>query len=135
VASLNETQNTVENFFLGTKNELVWDSAYLDSSGIQINYMQKKLILNLVIIAAGSLLRGGKITFKVSKDGFELAAAGQTLKLDPSVEGLLKLDTVPTEFDAKSVQIIYTLSLILSLGCKLNIAKSAESISFNVSWN
>ena len=37
VASLNETKNTAQNFFLSTKNELVWDSSYLDSSGIQIN--------------------------------------------------------------------------------------------------
>ena len=131
-ASLTETKNTAVNFYESSKITIDWPDKYTDMSGVDINYTQKKLILNLLIICSSALIRGGKITFAIDSNKIELKAEGASVKLDPETENCLKSDCRSALSDPKLVQAKYTAILAEDAGILISMAKSNESLAFTL---
>lgn len=131
-ASLTEAKTTAENFFHGGKITLDWADKYTDMSGIDINYTQKKIILNILLICSASLIRGGKVIFSIDESGIKITAEGASVKLDPDVENCLKTNCEEGLTDPKLIQAKYTVVLADEADSRITFVKTAESLAFTV---
>lgn len=130
--SLTETKELSEGYFSHGKVELNWDDEYTDLSGVNITSIQKKIILNLLIIAAGSLMKGGKVSFEVSETSATISAEGETIKLDESIEACLLGKGDPENPDPRTIQPIYTWQLLQKSGNQISINKSDTSLTLKI---
>jgi histidine phosphotransferase ChpT len=131
-ASLTEAQKTARNFFEGGKITLDWDDKYTDMSGVDINYTHKKIILNLLVIAASALIRGGKLIFTIDNEKISVRAEGSSVKLDAEMENCLKTDCRNSLNDPKLVQAKYTAILAEEGGMAIGLVKTNESLAFTL---
>ena len=131
-ASLTEAKNTAAHFFEGTKTQLVWEDKYTDMAPVNIDYVQKKLILNLLIICSSALIRGGKITFTIDESKFEILAEGTSVKIDPDVESALKSDSSEMVLDPKLIQVNYTKVLAGEANSELKMRHASDMLAFTV---
>ena len=84
-----------------------------------------KLLLNMLLIAVGTIPRGGTLTVGASEDGkgFNIAASGLNARLAEATSGLL-VGSPAHPVDAPSIQPLYT--GILARDCGLAITATAE---------
>jgi histidine phosphotransferase ChpT len=91
-----------------------------------------KLLLNLVLIAAAAIPRGGKITVKLddleSSPRFTLASRGPMLRVPPKFLEMHSGAKPEEAIDAHSVQPYYTLLLAREAGMPISIHASPEEI-------
>jgi len=90
-----------------------------------------KLLLNMLVIAAGTVSRGGTLTAEpIAKgeeiSGFTVIASGQTTRLNPAISGLLA-GSVTQPVDAHAIQPLY--AGILARDCGLTLSAHADGIS------
>src|SRR5262249_28334561 len=84
-ACLADKKALAVNFFSGTKMKLDWPDTHTDSSGISISQKMSRLILNMLVITAASLIRGGTISVRItaSESGdkqVSITGTGETIK-------------------------------------------------------
>jgi len=84
-----------------------------------------KLLLNMLLIAVGTIPRGGTLTVGAAEDGrgFNIAASGLNARLAEATSGLL-VGSPAHPVDAHSIQPLYT--GILARDCGLAITATAE---------
>src|SRR5215469_3482990 len=84
-----------------------------------------KLLLNMLLIAVGTIPRGGTLTIGAAEDGngFNIAASGLNARLAEATSGLL-VGSPAHPVDAHSIQPLYT--GILARDCGLAITATAE---------
>jgi len=88
---------------------------------------QVKLILNLVMLAASSIPRGGKITMGVSDGGGLTAQAeGKNAKVPEKTLVMLEGDAQQDTMDARLAQVYYTLRLADACELDLTVAVIGE---------
>lgn len=131
-ASLTEAKATAANFFTGSKIQLDWDDKYTDMSGVNIDYTQKKLILNILIICSSALIRGGTLRFVIDNSKIDIRAEGTNVKLDPDLADCLQNQTKDGINDPKLIQAVYTVVLAEEAGMKLAMTKTNESLAFTL---
>ena len=90
-----------------------------------------KLLLNMLVIAAGTVSRGGTLTAEpIAKgeeiSGFTVIASGQTTRLNPAISGLLA-GSVSQPVDAHAIQPLY--AGILARDCGLTLSAHADGSS------
>src|SRR5262249_25840543 len=91
-----------------------------------------KLLLNMLVVAAHAIPRGGVLRVEPSGDGgsinFRIIATGLNARVPQAVPGLLA--GIPTEqqIDAHAVQPYYTGLLARSCGLTVNIATEGDVI-------
>jgi histidine phosphotransferase ChpT len=88
-----------------------------------------KLLLNMLVIAAGTVSRGGTLTVEpiTSGDqisGFTVTAAGQSTRLNPAISGLLA-GSVSQPVDAHAIQPLY--AGILARDCGLTLSAQGDA--------
>lgn len=81
-------------FFSGTKVKLDWPESHTDASGVTMSQKTSRLLLNLLVISASTLIRGGTLAVRLTLDAngdnhIQLSATGETIKLDPDTFGIL----------------------------------------------
>jgi histidine phosphotransferase ChpT len=90
-----------------------------------------KLLLNMLVLAAAAIPRGGKLTVdpvgEGEKMGFRLTAAGTNAKVQPAVEASLS-GTTAERIDAHAIQPHYTALLAHVTGLKLSLSSAPDSI-------
>jgi histidine phosphotransferase ChpT len=90
-----------------------------------------KLLLNLLLIAAAAIPRGGQLTVDPLGDGetmgFRLTATGTNAKIQPAVESGL-LGTSEERIDAHGIQPHYTGVLARNAGLKVSLATGPEGV-------
>lgn len=90
-----------------------------------------KLLLNLVLIAAAAIPRGGKLTVDPVGEGesmgFRLTAAGTNAKVQPAVAAGLE-GTSEERIDAHAIQPHYTALLARGAGLKISLSSQPESV-------
>jgi histidine phosphotransferase ChpT len=90
-----------------------------------------KLLLNLLLIAATAIPRGGKLTVDPmgagEQMGFRLTAAGTNAKVQPAVEASLS-GTSAERIDAHAIQPHYTALLARGAGLKISLSGGGESV-------
>jgi histidine phosphotransferase ChpT len=87
-----------------------------------------KLLLNMLVVAAGTIPRGGSLTVEPigSGDdmGFKIAAIGMNARIPSAVPGLLEGNSETGTVDAHAIQPFYT--GLLARACGLSVALTAE---------
>lgn len=122
-ADLSEQKKITSDFFAGGKITLDWPDTHTSASGASVSWKMGRLLLNLVIIASSTLLRGGTLSVRIVADGgakeIRITASGATIKWDKEIEDTL-LGKVPLdELLPKTVQAELTRFLAKELGADL----------------
>jgi histidine phosphotransferase ChpT len=131
-ASLSDKKKLAEDFFASTKITLDWPDAHTDASGISVNQKMGRLILNLLIIAGASLIRGGTLSVRLSQSEsgekeLRFSAQGETVKLDPELVSILKGQGDEAMLTPKTSQPLLTMALIKDIGAELAFEVTGES--------
>jgi histidine phosphotransferase ChpT len=91
-----------------------------------------KLLLNLCLIAAGSVARGGVITVELSDDEngmmIRVEAKGSNAKLSSGAADILNRDSPAEAIDALSIQLYFTTLLARECRSALHASSSPESV-------
>jgi histidine phosphotransferase ChpT len=83
-----------------------------------------KLVLNMLLVGAGAIPRGGTLTVDPLGAGYQVTAAGLNARLSPASAELLGGSPTQT-VDAHAIQPVYT--GILARDCGLTVTASAEA--------
>ena len=130
--SLTEAREVCEQYLSHGKVELLWPDEATDISGISVTSYQRKLILNLISIAANSLIKGGKVEFSVGNDFINITAEGDMVKFDATTKDCLEGQFSLDNLDPRSIQIYYTSLTSQEAGNKINITESSTSLNFRI---
>ncbi|MGE0755128.1 MAG: histidine phosphotransferase family protein [Alphaproteobacteria bacterium] len=137
-ANLGDKQKLAMDYFAGSKITLDWPDSHTDSAAISISQKMSRLICNMLIIASGTLIRGGNIAVRLSQDDatlgkkVEVLVGGQGLKWEKIVEQILAGDKDAIEMDTKNVQIFLSRAYADELGARFNCVLNGESLSLSV---
>ena len=86
-----------------------------------------KLLLNLLVVAAGAIPRGGTLTVDPVGTGYRVTAAGLNARMTPATAELLAGS--PTQpVDAHAIQPVYTGILARDCGLTIAVAAAAEAV-------
>ena len=92
-SSLSDKKKITTDFFSGTKVKLDWPDAHTDAANMGVSQKMGRLLLNLLLIAGSSALRGGMLSVRTGKtDGtkfFDISITGETIKLDADTAAIL----------------------------------------------
>ncbi len=123
-----DAQNVATAFIRNEKPELEWSGARA-----LLPKNKVKLLLNLLLIANGTIPRGGKISVSLEDSEtapkFTLVAGGPMVRVPPKFLDLHAGQTPEEPIDAHSVQFYYTLLLAKEAGMTVNIRASADEIT------
>ncbi len=115
-ADLQEKKQLAEQYFAGSKIKLDWPDQQVNAPGFAISQKRSRLLLNMIVIASKTLIRGGTISVYVESNEnpmrtVRVIAKGETIKEDDEVNRVLMGDeSIP--LSPKSVQAYLTLSLL-----------------------
>lgn len=126
-ASLAMQKQLVEDFFSTTKIKIDWPDTHTDAAMISISQKMARLILNLLIIASGVLIKGGRIAVRLSEDKagvkrVSIDASGDIIKLDDDVLRVLRKEAKLTQLSPKTAQLALTLQLAEEVDAHLEFA-------------
>jgi histidine phosphotransferase ChpT len=125
-----DTRKIAEDFFGQAKPNLRWPEKYSDVSGLSLTSMQRKIILNLLIVAIAILPRGGDIEFAISEVDIQIAAKGEAIKFSEVEADFLNGKKTVEDVDSRTVQLYYAFCLIESLGKKFDIHANDKEVRF-----
>ena len=89
-----------------------------------------KLLLNMIVVAAGAIPRGGTLTVDAVENGYRVVAAGLNARLTAATAELVS-GTGGHAVDAHAIQPVYT--GILARDCGLTLAAATEGETVVVS--
>lgn len=123
---LGDAEKLTRGLFDDGKTALVWN---LPRRLLEKNRV--KLLLNMVIITAGTVSRGGTLTAEPIAEGEEISgfaviASGQTPRLNPAIGDLLA-GSVSQPVDAHAIQPLY--AGILARDCGLTLSARVDGTS------
>jgi histidine phosphotransferase ChpT len=130
---LADKKATCEAFFSTTKVKLDWPDTHTDASGVSFNQKMGRLLMNMLIIGAQSLIRGGVIEVRIHEnDGLktiQMNAKGEYIKYDDDTKAILNGD-FSKKLSPKLAQLYLTMHLVDEIGA--NIAVSVQEDSFSL---
>lgn len=131
-ACLADKKKIAAAFFAHTKITLDWPDSHTDAAGISINARLAQVLLNVLVLSASVLVKGGNIAVRLSRIGHEgkeisIKASGDTIKRDPEMETALLENKVVDDLTPKSAQPYFTRVLTESAGAKLLLNADAAS--------
>lgn len=120
-ACLGEKKKIAADFFSGTKVKLDWPDSHTDASGVSVSQKMSRLLLNLMIIAGASLIRGGTLSVRLSEPSegekhLTLTATGETIKLDADTVAILQSNSDDVALTPKNSQPFLTMKLAQEVG-------------------
>jgi histidine phosphotransferase ChpT len=126
-----DAENVARDIFTNGRTVLQWNSARRMASR-----NSAKLLLNLCLIAAGAVPRGGVIAVDISGDDNALTmrveAKGANAKLSHSAADFLT-NAVPNEpVDGHSIQLYFTTLLARECQSTLNVSTAPETVTLTV---
>lgn len=130
-ANLAEQKKVTQDFFSEGKIILDWPDIHTDASGVSMSYKMGRLLLNMVIIATGTLLRGGTLAIRLAADDvakeIRVTANGAAVRWDKEIEDALAGRTRLESLTPKTVQADLTRWLAKELGAELewNISEAS----------
>lgn len=135
-ASLSEKKTLVMAFFAPTKITIDWPDSHTDASGISVSQKMARLLLNLLVVQAGALIKGGQVAIRVSEDAkareFSIVGTGDVVKLDSETLQILQLETGEEMLSPKTCQAFLTAKLAQELNASLVIDVYAQQFSIQV---
>lgn len=131
-ASLTDTKQLTADYLSFGKVKLDWSDKYTDMSGVEINHTHKKVIMNLIILAAGSLIKGGTVEFTVTPEVATITAKGDIVKFDEKYETCLKGNINEDSVEPRLVQAFYTRKLAEGAGKEIGLVKDTNSLTLTM---
>ena len=136
-ANLTDKQKLAADFFMDSKIALDWPDSHTDAAGVSVSLKMSRLIFNLLILASGSLIRGGTISVRISKDDagqkvMTVAARGTGLKWDEDINHALRGDITPEGLNPKNVQAYLTRGVYEELSATLSCVVEGEELTLQV---
>lgn len=135
-ASLSEKRALAQAFFSTTKLKLDWPDNHADASGVSVSQKMSRLLLNLLIVLAGVLIRGGTIAVRVSENAdareLELSGEGETVKFDPDTLDILKGTGDASLLSPKTSQAFLTAKLASELDAAIDLAIDTHTVKIVV---
>jgi histidine phosphotransferase ChpT len=132
-ADLAEQKKIVTDFFLGSKVQLDWPDTHTDASGVSVSYKMGRLLLNLIILASGSLLRGGTLAIRIGKSdagkSVSVIGTGTAIKWDTEVDQALGGHILLADLTPKTAQAELTRWLAREIGATLSVEANGTTIS------
>ncbi len=130
-AVLSDTKRLITDFFIGGKVSLDWPDSQTDALEISISRKMARLIQNMSIIAAGTLIRGGIVSIRIDKTGADkavtVAASGLSIKWGDEhkkiFEGGVEIDDV----NPSTVQSFYSYKLAEEMGAAITATATEDS--------
>jgi histidine phosphotransferase ChpT len=124
---LEDARRLTESLYAREKAKIRW--------GIEPESLPKdqvKLLVNLVVVAASTIPRGGEVDVGMSRSGdrvgFQLKAVGSHASLPESIRLIFAGEAPLDGLDARSVQSYYAYRLARSLGMSLKATPGEESV-------
>ncbi len=115
---LGDAEKAARGFLEDGKTTLVWN---LPRELVAKN--RAKLLLNMLVVATGTIPRGGTLTADVLDNGFRITATGLNARVTPATAELLSGQ--PSQpVDAHAIQPLYT--AILARECGLTVSAASE---------
>lgn len=134
-ACLAEKKKIAQDFFSATKVALDWPDSHTDASGISVSQKMSRLLLNLMIVGAAALIRGGTLAVRITEPAegekhLALTATGETIKLDPDTVAILSGKGDDVALTPKNSQIFLTMKLAQE--CSATVAHSVENGALSI---
>jgi histidine phosphotransferase ChpT len=124
---LGDAQSIARGFLEDDKTKLAWNLPRVLSPKNRV-----KLLLNMLLIAAQAIPRGGNLTVDPigSGDnmGFKVSATGTNAKVAPAVPGLLNAEAGAEALDAHRIQPFYAGLLAKACGLKATMTMDGEAV-------
>jgi histidine phosphotransferase ChpT len=124
---LGDAETIARGFLEDDKTKLAWN---LPRALLAKNLV--KLLLNMLVIGAQAIPRGGKITVdplgSVDRVGFKVSAAGVNAKIPPAVPPLLAGKSGSESVDAHRVQPFYTGLLARACGVQATVTMQGDTV-------
>lgn len=128
--NLSHLKTLAENFFSTSKISLDWPDQHTEASGISLGHRMGRLILNLMIITASSLIHGGTLKVRLTKlDGGKriiVSGEGKDIKASPDIAAILGGKEKP--MDKRNVQIHFTAQLAKQLGINVQVSEQDDGL-------
>jgi histidine phosphotransferase ChpT len=115
---LGDAEIAVRGLFEDGKTNIVWQ---LPRELVPKN--RAKLLLNMLLVAAGAIPRGGTLSVEAVNGGYQVTAAGQNARLAPAVADLLA-GSPAQAVDAHTIQPLY--AGILARDCGLTVSATLD---------
>jgi histidine phosphotransferase ChpT len=115
---LGDAEKAVRGLFEDGKTSIVWQ---LPRELVPKN--RAKLLLNMLLVAAGAIPRGGTLNVEAIDGGYRVIASGQNARLAPTVADLLA-GSPAQAVDAHTIQPLY--AGILARDCGLTVSATLE---------
>ena len=133
-ASLEEKKKLAADFFIGSKIKLDWPDSHTDASGISISQKMSRLILNLILITADSMIRGGTLSVRLSVNEMgdkqvQLRGEGDTIKLDAETISILKSQADEKLLSPKTAQIFLAMKIAEEVGVSIALEVHSDQIT------
>ena len=108
-ACLDEKKKLALDYFSATKVKLDWPDSHTDAAGVAVSQKMSRLLLNLMVIAGASLIRGGTLSIRLSngENGdkqISLTAVGETIKIDADTFAILSSKSDQVALSPKTAQ-------------------------------
>lgn len=127
-----DAEQVTRNLLVNDRTQMNWDAPRL-----LLPKNKVKVLLNMCLIAATAIPRGGEITVKITRDAEEanlsVEATGRNVRLAHGVAELLQCNAESGEIDAHGIQAYYTGLVAQNSGMDLSIFNDAEKISIAAS--
>lgn len=130
--SLMDKRKLVNDFFAGTKITIEWPDNQTD----MMNGLVVRLLVNLMIIASSTLMKGGSLKISVHPNPHgartvQVVATGPTIKWDAEQNAILEGKAPVHTIAPKTVQLYLTHVLATSLNYTLSMVKTDTSFGLS----
>ncbi|MCG8441225.1 MAG: histidine phosphotransferase family protein [Caulobacterales bacterium] len=123
-----EVRRLVDQMFARGRVEVVWKA---DAPALEKN--QARLLLNLILVAAESLPRGGEVTVETQLDRMRCVAEGRKARVRPQSEAALLEAEMPPPDDPspKPVQAYYAGAMAERMGARIAVHAADGRVEFD----
>jgi histidine phosphotransferase ChpT len=136
-ACLDEKKKLALDFFSATKVKLDWPDSHTNASGVSVSQKMSRLLLNLLVIGGASLIRGGTLSVRVTKNDegdaqIQLTAVGETIKLDPDTAAILQSKSDSVVLSPKTAQPFLAMKLAQESNASVRFTCNSEAFDIVV---
>lgn len=133
-ASLEEKKKLALDFFAGSKIKLDWPDSHTDAAGISISQKMARLILNLLVITAASMIRGGTLSVRLSVNEMgdkqvQIKGEGETIKLDAETLSILKSQAEDKLLSPKTAQAFLAMKIAEEVGVSMALEVHGDQLT------
>lgn len=137
-ASLADKQKLASDFFADSKITLDWPDEHTDAAGISISLKMSRLLYNLLIVAAGALVRGGTIAVRMSMPDANtkqliIKAEGVNMKWDTEFDKVFAGQLPLSELTPKNVQAFFTQRLADEINATIRFVHGENTLLIEAS--